>query len=64
MPLHRWKGARSPRTIAVTALVGLALAAAACSSASELLDDDHVRFGLLDHPVRARSRSASATRPT
>ena len=34
MPLHPWKGARSPRTIAVTALVGLALAAAACSSAS------------------------------
>jgi NitT/TauT family transport system substrate-binding protein len=34
MPLHRWKRARSPRTIAVTALVGLALAAAACSSAS------------------------------
>jgi NitT/TauT family transport system substrate-binding protein len=34
MELHRWKGVRSPRTIAATALVGLALAAAACSSAS------------------------------
>ncbi len=34
MPLHRWKGARSPRRIAAIALAGLALAAAACSSAS------------------------------